>query len=213
MKPWHATEIKEVLSELETDEEGLSPEESKSRRKQYGPNEIPGKKRQSALRRLAKQFQNILIYILIAAAIFAAFLQEWVDMAVVLGVVVINAVIGFIQEGKAERALESIRGMLSPKATVLRRGKQQEIEAGDLVPGDIVLLKSGDRVPADLRVLEADDVQADESFLTGESEAVTKQAEPVNEDEELGNRKSMAYSGSIIRGGRLRGQDRHAHPE
>ena len=204
-RPWHAIKIDEVVSEIKTDQEGLAPDEAKARLEKDGPNELPTEEKQSAFKRLIKQFQNILIYILLVAAVLAAVLQEWVDMAVILAVVVVNAIVGFIQEGKAESAMESIREMLSPKATILRNGEKQQIDAVELVRGDIVLLKSGDRVPADIRILEAENAQADESVLTGESKPVSKQTEPVNEDEALGDRKSMAYSGSIITGGRLRG--------
>ena len=204
-QPWHAIRADEVLAEFQAELDGLNHEEAKRRRHEYGPNELPSEEKAGALKRFLKQFQNILIYILLVAAALAAVLSEWIDMAVILAVVIINAAIGFIQEGKAEKAIESIRGMLSPQAKVLRDGKKRQIDAVELVPGDIVLLGSGDRLPADIRVLQAESAQIDESVLTGESKPVSKQTDPVDENETLGDRKSMAYSGTIVSSGRLRG--------
>lgn len=202
---WHAMKTAEVLSALDADEKGLTKEEVSRRLDEYGPNELPSEEKPSALQRLLRQFKNVLIYVLLVAAAMTAVLGEWTDMAVILGVVLINAVIGFIQEGKAEKAMESIRGMLSPEATVLRDGEERQVPAEELVPGDIVLLGSGDRVPADIRVLETRNGQADEAALTGESEPVSKQAEPVEADAPLGDRQSMAYSSTMMTGGTLRG--------
>jgi magnesium-transporting ATPase (P-type) len=202
---WHAMDTGEVLSVLATDDQGLDGAEVRGRLKEYGPNMLPEPERPGPLRRFLSQFNNMLIYVLLAAAVFTGFLEEWVDMGVILGVVVINALIGFIQEGKAERAMEAIRGMLSPKATVLRDGEEQDIQARDLVPGDIVLLKSGDRVPADMRVLMSRNVQVEEAALTGESVPVGKQVMPVPEDAPLGDRLSMAYSSTLVTTGQLRG--------
>ncbi len=203
--PWHAVEADDVMADFQANPDGLNREEARRRRDEYGPNELPSEQKAGPLKRFLKQFQNILIYILLVAAVLAAVLQEWIDMTVILAVVIINAIVGFLQEGKAEKAMESIRGMLSPQATVLRGGKKRQIDAVKLVPGDIVVLGSGDRVPADLRVFEAENAQIDESVLTGESKPVSKQTDPVAEDETLGDRKSMAYSGTIVTSGRLRG--------
>ena len=195
----------EVLSALETGSEGLSEEKVRRRLEKHGPNRLPEQERPSALRRFARQFNNLLIHILLVAAVLTALLGEWVDTAVIVAVVIITAAIGFIQEGKAERAMESIRGMLSLKATALRDGERREIAAEDVVPGDIVLVGAGDRVPADVRVLRARNAQAEEAALTGESEPVSKQVPPVEEDAALGDRKSMAYSGTVLTSGQLRG--------
>lgn len=203
--PWHAMEKDEVLAVLKVNEQGLDREEVRRRLEEYGPNELPSEEKPSAFRRFLRQFNNVLIYVLIVAAVFTAFLGEWVDTYVILAVVVINAVIGFIQEGKAEQAMESIRRMLSLKATVLRDGEEHEIPADELVPGDIVTLGSGDRVPADLRVLYALNAALEEAALTGESEPVNKQIEPVKNDAPLGDRKCMAYSSTVVTSGRLRG--------
>lgn len=196
----------EALSVLDADEQqGLGEEEVKRRLEEYGPNKLPSKEKPSALKRFLMQFNNMLIYVLIAAAVFTAFLLEWLDTAVILAVVIINATIGFIQEGKAEKAMESIRDMLSPMANVLRDGKEREISAEELVPGDIVMLKSGDRVPADLRISRVRNAQVDEAVLTGESVPVNKQVDTVEKQTPLGDRKNMAYSGTILTGGQLRG--------
>jgi magnesium-transporting ATPase (P-type) len=204
-RSWHAMEAGEVLTVLNGTESGLDSAEATRRLQEYGHNVLPDPEKAGALRRFLGHFNNMLIYILLAAALFTAFLEEWVDMGVILAVVLINAVIGFIQEGKAERAMEAIRGMLSPTATVLRNGEEVEIAAREVVPGDVVLLKSGDRVPADMRLLLARNAQVEEAALTGESEPVGKQVEPVKEDAVLGDRKCMAYSSTLVTMGQLRG--------
>jgi len=204
-RPWHAMEADEVLSALNVNDKGLSSEAARARLEKYGPNELPSEEKPGMIRRFLMQFNNVLIYILIVSAVFTAFLGEWVDTGVILAVVIINAVIGFVQEGRAEQAMESIRRMLSLKATVLRDGEEREIPADILVPGDMVLLGSGDRVPADIRVLYALNATLEEAVLTGESEPVNKQADPVEEDAALGDRKSMAYSSTVVASGRLKG--------
>ncbi|HQI01337.1 MAG TPA: HAD-IC family P-type ATPase [Deltaproteobacteria bacterium] len=198
-------EADEVLSALNVNDKGLSSEAARARLEKYGPNELPSEEKPGMIRRFLMQFNNVLIYILIVSAVFTAFLGEWVDTGVILAVVIINAVIGFVQEGRAEQAMESIRRMLSLKATVLRDGEEREIPADILVPGDMVLLGSGDRVPADIRVLYALNATLEEAVLTGESEPVNKQADPVEEDAALGDRKSMAYSSTVVASGRLKG--------
>lgn len=200
---WHTLGVEEVLQKLNTsDREGLSNEEVERRLTDYGKNELPTEKAESNLVRFLKQFHNILIYVLIAAAVITALLDHWVDTFVILAVVVVNAIVGYIQEGKAEEALEQLRKMLSPMATVLRGGSRKEIPASELCPGDIVLLKSGDRVPADLRLVEARSLKIEEAILTGESEAVEKQTNPVNEDSSLGDRTNLAFSGTMVTYGR-----------
>ncbi len=203
--PWHAMARDKVLSALRSGEHGLNIDEVRQRLEAYGLNELPAEKKPGMLRRFFNQFNNMLIYILLASAVFTAFLAEWADTGVILGVVIINAIIGVVQEGKAEQAMESIRRMLSLKATVRRDGEEREIPAEELVPGDIVLLKSGDRVPADLRILSARNAQVEEAALTGESEPADKQTEPVEEDAALGDRTCMAYSSTVVTSGRLQG--------
>jgi magnesium-transporting ATPase (P-type) len=151
------------------------------------------------------QFHNVLIYVLLGAAAVTGALQHWVDTGVILSVVLANAVIGFIQEGKAEAAMAAIRNMLAPKAAVLRDGHRVTLDGADLVLGDIVLLETGDKVPADLRVLEARGLAAQEAILTGESVPVEKGAGPVAADAALGDRRSMLWSGTLVTQGTARG--------
>ncbi|HSJ05716.1 MAG TPA: HAD-IC family P-type ATPase [Longimicrobiales bacterium] len=203
---WHALPVDEVLDLLDTDgEDGLAAAEATRRLEEHGPNRLPEERPESTFRRLLKQFHNVLIYILIAAAGFTAFLGEWIDTGVIIAVVLVNALIGFVQEGKAERALDEIRRMLSLDARVVRGSRRRTVDAGDLVPGDIVLLDGGDRVPADLRVIKARDVRVEEAALTGESQPVSKAPAGADADALLGDRTSMVYSGTMITAGHLRG--------
>jgi magnesium-transporting ATPase (P-type) len=197
-RPFHASGVEEVFRRLEGGEKGLTTAEARARLERYGPNRLTEVRRRGPLARFLLQFHNVLIYILLAAAGVTALLQHWVDTAVILGVVVINAVVGFIQEGKAERAMEAIRRMLSLKAAVLRDGHQVTVPAEDLVPGDVVFVQSGDRVPADLRLFRVKNLQIDEASLTGESVPVEKNTEPVAADTPLGDRLCMAYSGTLV---------------
>jgi magnesium-transporting ATPase (P-type) len=202
---WHALDAHEVLERLRSDPEGLSSAEASARLERDGPNALPSKRRVGPLRRFARQFQNVLIYILVAAAVGTALLQMWLDTGVILAVVVINAAIGFVQEGKAEKALEAIAGMLAPKALVRRDGRRQKIGAETLVVGDIVHLGAGDRVPADLRLIETKNLRVDEAVLTGESQAVDKGVPRVDPEADLGDRVSMAFSGTFIAAGTGKG--------
>ncbi|WP_018872012.1 cation-transporting P-type ATPase [Thioalkalivibrio sp. ALJ16] len=197
-RDWHALKTDEVLRRLETDEHGLASSAAEQRLQDVGPNRLPEAARTGPVRRFLLQFHNVLIYVLIAAAIATAFLGHWLDTGVILGVVLINAIIGHIQEGKAEKALDAIRQMLSPRAQALRDGQRRSLPAEALVPGDIVYLQAGDRVPADLRLLAAHNMRIDEAALTGESVASDKQTEPVEGDSDLGDRRSMAYSGTLV---------------
>ncbi len=161
----------------------------------------PPKNRNPWLRFL-DQFNNVHIYILLIAGAITALLTHWVDSGVIFGVVIVNAVIGFLQEGKAERAMDAIRTMLSPCAMTLRDGHYREIPAENLVPGDLVQLRAGDRIPADLRLLQPRDLRVDESALTGESVPVDKQLPSVPETAPIGDRTNMAYSGTLVTDGR-----------
>jgi len=198
----HALPGVEVLQQLDSTPEGLSADEAAKRRESVGPNRLPEPPQESWLKRFFKHFHDLLIYILIAAAGVTALLGHWVDTGVILGVVVINAIIGFIQEGKAEQALAGIRKMLSARAQARRGGDWAEIEADDLVPGDIVRLRSGDRVPADLRLIEADNLRLEESALTGESVPAAKKTDPADTDAGVGDRHGMAHSGTMVAAGR-----------
>ncbi len=202
---WHAWPSEDVVNALETGKKGLSDEEAARRLQEHGPNRLPAARRHGLAMRFLLQFHNMLIYVLIAAAGVTALLGHWLDTAVILGVVVINAVIGVIQEGKAEKALEAIREMLSPQATVLRGGRREQRPAEELVPGDVVVLQSGDKVAADLRLFRVRDLRVDEAVLTGESVPVDKGTDAVDADAELGDRTGMAYSGTLVTYGSAQG--------
>lgn len=195
---WHSLTHEDVLRALRTEPGGLADSEVRERMARYGPNRLTPPKRRSPLQRLLMQFHNILLYVMLGAAVITAFLHHWVDTGVLLAAVVINAIIGFIQEGKAEAALDAIRAMLSPHATVIRAGSRREIDATDLVPGDLVFLVSGDRVPADLRLVSVKDLRVEEAALTGESMPVEKSIDTVSADAPLGDRYDMAYSGTLV---------------
>ncbi|MBW2467179.1 MAG: cation-transporting P-type ATPase [Deltaproteobacteria bacterium] len=195
---WYSLEAEIALSRLSSGTSGLETAEAENRLKQYGPNRLSPPRKRSTLERFAAQFHNVLIYVLLAAGILTAFLGHWIDAGVIIGVVLINAVIGFIQEGKAEKALEAIRSMLSHQATVLREGRRSVLPAERLVPGDLVIIQSGDKVPADLRLLKAKDLHIDEAALTGESVPVDKDISPLPENLSVGDRKCMAYSGTLV---------------
>ncbi len=198
----HALSGEAVLQELHSSPQGLSEAAADERFAAAGPNRLPSRPAESLAKRLFKHFNDTLIYILIVAGVVTALLGHWVDTAVILGVVVVNAVIGFIQEGKAEKALAGIRKMLSLHAQVRRSGEWREIEAEQLVPGDIVRLRSGDRVPADMRLLELVNLRIEESALTGESVASEKQPAPVAPEAGVGDRFGMAFSGTLVTAGR-----------
>jgi len=195
---WYSQPVSSVFKELQCDSSGLSSIEAKSRLEKYGPNQIPSHKGELPVKRFLLQFNNILIYVLLVAALISALLTQWVDTGVIFGVILLNAIIGFVQEGKAEKALESIRSMISPKSNVIRDGHQISINAQELVPGDIVILQAGDRVPADCRIFHSRNTRIDESILTGESGPVEKDSEPVEESAALGDRKSMIFSGTLV---------------
>jgi magnesium-transporting ATPase (P-type) len=204
--PWHTLAGDEVVDRLETDaEHGLSSDEAEHRLEQHGPNELGGEEGTPWWRTLVDQFRSPLIYILIVAAIVTFLLGDYIDTAAIAAVLALNATIGFIQERRAEAAVQSLMELVSPTADVLRDGDEQEIDSADVVPGDIVLLGSGERVPADVRLLEASSLQLDESLLTGESVPVTKDTDPVDEDATLADRESMGFNGSVVASGRARG--------
>jgi magnesium-transporting ATPase (P-type) len=195
---WHALGTEAVLKEVASQVEGLSIDEARHRLENYGANRLRPSQKHGTWRRFLSQLQNILIYILIGAGVVTAFLGHWVDTGVIFGVVVINAFIGFLQEGKAERAMDAIRRMLSVHATVLRNGLRCSIPAESLVPGDIVFLQSGDKVPADIRLIQVKDLRIEEAALTGESVPVEKTKEAVPQAAPIGDRKGMAYSGTLV---------------
>ncbi|MEW8585176.1 MAG: HAD-IC family P-type ATPase, partial [Candidatus Thiodiazotropha sp.] len=191
-----------MLQRIDTSETGLSTEEAALRLQRYGPNRLPEPRPRHPLVRFLYQFHNVLIYVLIVAAVVTSLLQHWLDASVIFGVVIVNALIGHIQEGKAEDALKAIRLMLSPRAMVMRNGRQISIDAEQLVVGDIVLLQSGDRVPADLRLVQLKGLQIQESALTGESMPVEKCTQSMASDLPLADRSNMAYSGTLVTHGK-----------
>ncbi|MEN0071454.1 MAG: HAD-IC family P-type ATPase, partial [Propionicimonas sp.] len=199
--PAHALGVDEALSELGSSPAGLTSEEARERLAGHGPNRLPEPPRDSAVKRFLKHFDDILIYILLAAATLKAALGDWIDFWVILAVAVINAVIGFVQEGRAEHALEGIKSMLSAEAQVRRDGEWRSIPAENLVPGDIVRVSAGAKVPADLRLIEASNLRAEEAALTGEAVPATKSVDAVAAGTGIGDRSSMLFSSSIIAAG------------
>ncbi|MFI8729953.1 HAD-IC family P-type ATPase [Stutzerimonas kunmingensis] len=201
---WHARQSDEALLELESSSAGLSHEQARQRLLQYGPNRLDEAKPASVWQRLLRHLNNLLLYVLIAAALVTGLMGHLVDTFVILAVVVVNVVIGFVQEGKAEKALQAIRHLLAPHAVVLRDGRQQDLDAAELVPGDVVLLASGDSLPADVRLLQARNLRIDEAALTGESVPVDKQVEAVAADASIGDRLCMGYAGTLVTQGQAR---------
>lgn len=201
----HARPTDEILEALDSGHRGLTEDEARRRLTDHGPNRLPEPEKDGPLKRFLSHFNDALIYVLLGAAVVTALMQHWIDMGVILGVVIINAVIGFIQEGKAENALAAIRSMLSPSATVRRDGDWKDTPAGELVPGDVVRLRAGDRVPADIRLLATTNLQVEEAALTGESVPSEKSVEPVDADSGVGDRSSMAFSGTLVTSGTGRG--------
>ena len=202
---WYAEETPTVLKGVESSAAGLTSDEARRRLAHYGANTLPVTRGPGALRRFLRQFHNVLIYVLLVAAAVTAALGHAVDSAVIVGVVLINALVGFVQEGRAEQALAAIRHLLSLEAHVLRDGRRIKIAAEHLVPGDIVYIASGDKVPADLRLLHARSLRIDEAALTGESLAVDKDPAAVAPDAPLGDRRGMAYSGTLVAYGQATG--------
>jgi magnesium-transporting ATPase (P-type) len=198
--PWSRPSA-DVLAAVGSRAEGLTAEEARQRLERFGPNRLAPPKPVPWWRRVLRQFDDVLIYILLVAAAFKAVLGDWVDFSVILGVAVVNAIIGLIQEGRAERALDAIKDMLSVRAHVVRSGSVTDVDADELVPGDVVRLRSGDRVPADVRLVESAGLQAEESALTGESVPSAKDVREVAAQAGIGDRKSMVYSGTLVAAG------------
>ena len=196
--PPHAASGERVLAALGASSRGLDSAQAAERLAKHGPNALPQPKPRHPLARFAAQFASPLIYFLLAAALGAGLLGHAVDAGVIAAVVFINAIVGYIQEGKAEKALEAMQRMIAPQAAVMRDGVRRSVPVADLVPGDIVLIEAGDRVPADVRLLRARGLLSDEALLTGESVPAAKEAAPAPADADLGARHSMAFSGTLI---------------
>lgn len=200
---WHQKEIKEVFKELQSSQKGLSTAEAKIRLAKYGPNEIKEKKKRSPIVMFFDQFSDFVILVLIAAAIVSAFIGEFLDALAIICIVILNAIIGFLQEYRAERAIAALKKMAEPIAKLIRDGAVINLPSSQLVPGDIVLLEAGRVVPADMRLIEAVHMRVDESALTGESIPVEKQTKPLLEENlPLGDRKNIAYKGTFVTYGR-----------
>ncbi|WP_038436650.1 cation-transporting P-type ATPase [Pseudomonas brassicacearum] len=203
---WYTLTTEQALSRLGTHEHvGLSAGEVQARLERVGPNRLPASTRRPAWLRFLLQFHNILIYVLLGSAAITATLAHLWDTVVILAVVLANATIGYVQEGKAEKAMDAIRQMLAPRAAVIRAGERLNVAGEELVPGDIVLLEAGDKVPADLRLLHANRLQVQEAILTGESAPVEKHTEPVRREAALGDRGCMAFSGTLVTCGQATG--------
>ena len=203
---WHSIESEKIVELFESDvSDGLGSLSIKHREEFFGKNALKEKKQDSYLKKFFMQFHNALIYILLGASAITAFLHEWVDSGVIFGVVIINVIIGFLQEVKAQEAIESLKQMMYTEAVVIRDSKKITIDSVDLVPGDIVMLESGSKVPADMRLIEIRDLKVDESMLTGESLAVFKNVSTHSQNSILGDRKNMTYSGTFVTYGRAKG--------
>ena len=200
---WHERSETETLKELNVRREGLTAQEAEARQQKYGKNQLQGAKKRSVAQMLLAQMKDTMVLILLTAAMISGFaLGEWTDCGIILLVVALNAVLGVVQEQRAENAMEALKKMSSPHAHVWRDGLMHVLPAEELVPGDIVALEAGDMVPADLRLLEAVGLQVQESALTGEAMPVAKQTGPTSADAALGDRTNMAYSGSMVTAGR-----------
>lgn len=202
---WHTLSKEELERELTTGSHGLTASTARARLAQYGPNQLPEAAAPSALLTLLHQFTSPLIYILLASAVATTLLGEYVDASVIGAILIINAIIGFTQERRAESSVRALMGLVSPRARVIRDGRDLEVDGRELVPGDLVLLESGARVPADLRLVATNALTIDESLLTGESLSVRKKAQPVALDAGLIERTDMAFTGAVVTSGRGRG--------
>ncbi|MFC6293328.1 carbonate dehydratase [Macrococcus epidermidis] len=199
---WHQRSIDDTLQAFNTSiNSGLSHEQVEANQSTYGLNALPAKREKPKIIKFFGHFNDILIYVLLVAAAITGFLGHFLDMSVIILVAVINAIIGYVQESRAEKALESIRKMMTSEAVVIRDGRSQTIPGEQLTIGDIVILSSGEKIPADLRLIEANNLKIEESALTGESVPVQKNIHKISEDAVLGDRKNMAYSSSSITSG------------
>jgi len=198
---WHSKSCETVFNEMHTKPEGLNEEEFLNRIKQYGYNSLPQAQARTWYARLWEHLNNVLIWVMLVSSIIAVMLNHAVDAIIIVLVVVVNTVIGYLQEGKAEKALEAIQNMVAPRASLLRNGKRISIDARQLVPGDIVLLEAGDRVPADIRLIHAKSLRVDESALTGESVPIEKTVEALIENTPLAEQSCMVFSGTFVSSG------------
>ncbi len=206
-KDWHAYGADSVLDHLGTSRKGIGQEEAERRLQEYGPNELKEEKKVTALDIFVGQFKSILVIILIVSAVVSAYIsmvkgEPYTDTYVIMFIVVMNAILGFVQEYRAEQAVEALKRMVSPRVLVLRDGREMSIDSKELVPGDIILLEAGSRVPADSRILEAANLQVDEAPLTGESRPVSKSLGALPAETGVADRKNMVFMGTVVTGGR-----------
>ncbi|NQD62820.1 HAD-IC family P-type ATPase, partial [Enterobacter sp. CM29] len=199
--PYYQQTVDETLTNIQSSLDGLTSAEATARLEKYGENALPQKPGKPGWLRFLAHFNDVLIYVLLAAALLKLIMGHWVDMFVILGVAIINALIGHIQESNAEKSLQSIRNMLSSEAVVIRQGNHETIPTTALVPGDIVVIRAGDRIPADLRVIEAHNLRVEEAILTGESTVVEKSSDALHGELPLGDRYNLLYSGTTVSSG------------
>ena len=203
--PWHTLTIEECFERLDSTAQGLSSDEVSRRLEHYGPNELQAASRISAWSILLAQFKNVLIIILLFATALSASLGHGLEAIAITVIVLFAVVLGFVQEYRAERAIEALREMAAPLATVIREGRDRRVNAHELVPGDVVLLATGDKIPADVRLIEAVNLQTVEAALTGESTPVQKHNRPLKDEQlPLGDRKNLAFAGTVVTYGRGR---------
>lgn len=203
--PHHARPAADAFAARGVMDKGLSQGEAAARLGKHGPNRLPEPPRRSAILRFLSHFHNILIYVLLGAAAITAGLGHLVDTGVILAVIIANALIGYVQEGRAEQTMDAIRRMLAPRTSVLRDGRRHGLDSAAVVPGDIVLLEAGEKVPADLRLTETNGLRIGEAILTGESAPPDKGTQAVSADAALGDRSCIAFSGTLVASGAGRG--------
>ncbi len=200
---WHQKEVSDVMDLLQTSQKGLDPEEAGKRLERYGPNELKEKKKKTPFMMFLDQFRDFMILVLIAAAVISGIIGEPSDTVAIIVIVVLNAVIGFVQEYRAEKAMAALKKMVAPAATVIRNGMPSNISSSQFVPGDVVVLEAGNLVPADIRLIEAAQLKVEEAVLTGESVPVEKHVNALHDELlPIGDRKNMAYKGTFVSYGR-----------
>ncbi|MDH4233156.1 MAG: HAD-IC family P-type ATPase, partial [Nitrospirota bacterium] len=200
---WHQKNVADVIEELNSSLQGISSDEARRRLQEYGPNELKQKKKKTPLMMFLDQFRDFMILVLIAAALISGFIGELSDTIAIIVIVVLNAVIGFIQEYRAEKAMEALKKMAAPSATATRDGMPVTITAAEIVPGDVIMLEAGKVVPADMRLIESAQLKVEEAALTGESVPVEKHTGHLHDEHlPIGDRKNMAYKGTSVTYGR-----------
>lgn len=197
-RDWHLLDTEACLRALGADADGLTASSAQERLDRYGQNVLETESPPSSWRRLLRQFNNVLLYVLLGSAALTAGLGQWLDTAVIVGVVLINALVGYIQEGRAEQAMLALKSMLRLRALVLRAGRAIETDAAELVPGDVIILQAGDRVPADARLMDTKHLETDQSILTGESTPTPKNVDTLVEATPLPERDNIVYAGTLV---------------